>query len=324
MKKDLLSLFDLDQEEIFELLSLTDTLRSTRRHQPMLGKTAALLFQKPSLRTRVSFEVGVSQLGGSSIFMGNEGVGLGVRESVSDVAQVLSGYVDVIIARLFDHSLIEELAASSSIPVINALTDLSHPCQILADLYTIQQHGKLTPNLKVAFIGDGNNVANSWIELAGIIPMHFMLAHPEGYGPDAAILAKSQAAGISTIELVNDPKLASENADVLYTDVWMSMGQEHEGSERKAIFKEFQINQQLLEVSHDDSLVMHCLPAHRGEEISEQALAGKHSVIFEQAENRLHVQKAILAKLVGHLSARPTYQPVEWQAGVDDRVGVEV
>ncbi len=320
MKKDLLSLFDLDQEELFELLSLTDTLRMTRRHQPMLGKTAALLFQKPSLRTRVSFEVGVSQLGGSSIFMGNEGVGLGVRESVSDVAQVLSGYVDVIIARLFEHSLVEELAQSANIPVINALTDLSHPCQILADIYTIQQHGKLTPDLKVAFIGDGNNVANSWIELAGIIPMHFALAHPEGYGPDRNILAKARAAGLSTIECVNDPKAAAENADVLYTDVWMSMGQETEGREREAIFKEFQINDSLLVGSVSDSLVMHCLPAHRDQEITHAAMTCKHSVIFEQAENRLHAQKAILAKLVGHLTGVPKYEPVEWQNAAHEAV----
>ena len=317
MKKDFLSLLDLNPEELTELLSLTDSLRATRSYRPMAGKTACLLFQKPSLRTRVSFEVGVAQLGGTSIFMSNEGVGLGQREAVSDVAQVLSGYTDVIIARLFEHSLIEDLAKYATVPVINALTDLSHPCQVLADIYTIQQHAKLTPKLKVAFIGDGNNVANSWLEMAAIVPMHFVLAHPDGFAPDRKILKKVRAAGISTIECVEDPFEAAENADVLYTDVWMSMGQEAEQAKRKQIFAKYQIDEALLGVAKKDALIMHCLPAHRGEEITDDVLTGKHSVVFEQAENRLHVQKAVLANLVGGIGSSAVYQPTEWSIGVE-------
>jgi ornithine carbamoyltransferase len=321
MKKDFLSLLDLDSDELLELLSLTDSLRMSKHFRPLEGKTACLLFQKPSLRTQVSFQVGVAQLGGTSIFLSNDTVGVGKREKMSDIAQVLSGYADVVIARLFEHSLIEELAQNATIPVINALTDLSHPCQILADVYTMQQHKKLFPGVKVAFIGDGNNVANSWIEMAALTPMHFVLAHPKGFGPDKNIVREAESRGLSTIEFVEDPFEAANKADVLYTDVWMSMGQEDEAANRKKVFAKYQINDELISVAKKDAIVMHCLPAHRGEEITESALTGKHSVVFEQAENRLHAQKAVLAKLVGGTrlasAALPLFEPVEWSAGMN-------
>jgi ornithine carbamoyltransferase len=274
-----------------------------------------LLFQKPSLRTRVSFEVGVSQLGGTSLYLSNEGIGLGERESVADVARVLSSYSNCIVARLFDHNVLLGLAEHSSVPVINALTDRSHPCQILADLYTIRQHGKLTPGLKIAFVGDGNNVAHSWLEMAAIYPMHLAIAAPTGYHPDPKILAYALERGISTIEILDDPRIAADSADVLYTDVWTSMGQESEQAARLQAFKPYQVNRGLLQLAHPNALVMHCLPAHRGEEITSDAMDSVHSVVFDQAENRLHIQKAILTTLLAEGSAN--INPIEQFSGIN-------
>jgi ornithine carbamoyltransferase len=257
-----------------------------------------MIFQKPSLRTRVSFEVGVVQLGGHPVFLSNESVGIGQREPARDIARLLSRYNDLIIARLFEHSLLTDLAEYSTIPVINALTDLSHPCQILADIYTLRQHGKLKKGLKIAFIGDGNNVVNSWLEASSLYPMHFVLAAPKGYEPDKTILNRARKAGISKIEIIQDPAAAAKNADMLYTDVWTSMGQEAESAKRMKAFKGYQVNKKLLSLAKPDCVVMHCLPAHRGEEVDNVVLDGKQSVIFDQAENRLHVQKAIMTKLI--------------------------
>jgi ornithine carbamoyltransferase len=297
-KPDFLDFSNVTKQDLEDLFHLADMLKVTPDYQPLKGKTAVLLFQKPSLRTRVSFEVGIAQLGGTSIYLANEGVGLGVRESSHDVAKVLSGYADCVIARLFDHNVIEDLAKHASIPVVNALTDLSHPCQILADMYTIRQHNKLRPGMKVAFIGDGNNVVNSWLEMAAIYPMHFVLACPKGYGPNPVLLQKAIDAGISTVEVMEDPLVAADSADVLYSDVWTSMGQEEEMVERKRLFAAYQINKGLLQLANADALVMHCLPAHRGEEITDDAMIGANSVIFDQAENRLHAQKALLVTLL--------------------------
>jgi ornithine carbamoyltransferase len=296
-KQDLLDLTVMSKQDVEDLMHLADVLKVTDA-KPLAGKHVTLLFQKPSLRTRVSFEVGVAQLGGTSLYLSNEGVGLGEREAVSDVARVLSSYSDCIVARLFEHDLLLGLAKYASVPVVNALTDASHPCQILADMYTIRQHGKLRPGMKVAFIGDGNNVAASWIEMAAVYPMHLSIACPSGYAPDAALLARAQAAGISTIEVVDDPRIAADSADAIYTDVWTSMGQEAESIARKAAFKNFQINSDLLKLAHPNALVMHCLPAHRGEEITADAMDSVNSVVFDQAENRLHIQKAVLVTLL--------------------------
>jgi ornithine carbamoyltransferase len=279
-------------------MHLTDVLKHSDE-KPLAGKHVTLLFQKPSLRTRVSFEVAVSQLGGTSLYLPNDGVGIGERESVADVARVLSSYSNCIVARLFDHEMLLGLAKNSSVPVINALTDRSHPCQILADLYTIRQHGKLVPGLKIAFIGDGNNVAHSWIEMAAIYPMHLAIAAPNGYHPDKDIMDYANSSGISTIEILDHPEIAADSADVIYTDVWTSMGQEAEQAERMKVFKPYQVNKKLLQLAHPNALIMHCLPAHRGEEITTEAMESRNSVVFEQAENRLHVQKAILATLLG-------------------------
>lgn len=269
--------------------------------KPLSGKTVAMIFQKPSLRTRVSFEVGVVQLGGHAIFLTDEGVGLGVRESAADVANVVSRFNDAIVARVFSHQLLLDLAKHATIPVINALSDLSHPCQIMADLYTIRQHNKLRDHVKIAYVGDGNNVVNSWLELASIIPIHLTLAIPFGYEPNKIIFDKAIKAKVSKIEIIRDPKNAVNKADVIYTDTWMSMGKEKEKTKRIFDFWEYQVNASLLRHATKDVIVMHCLPAHRGEEITSEALDGKQSVVNDQAENRLHIQKAIMAKLIGKM-----------------------
>jgi ornithine carbamoyltransferase len=296
-KYDLLDLTVMTKQDVEDLMHLTDVLKHSDA-KPLTGKHVTLLFQKQSLRTRVSFEVGVAQLGGTSLYLSNEGVGLGEREPVADIARVLSSYSDCIVARLFDHNILLKLAEHSSVPVINALTDRSHPCQILADLYTVRQHGKLVPGMKVAFVGDGNNVAHSWLEMAAIYPMHLAIAAPRGYHPDSAILDYAMGTGISTIEILDDPRIAADSADVIYTDVWTSMGQEAEQKERLKAFKAYQVNGELLRLAHPNALVMHCLPAHRGEEITNDAMESAHSVVFDQAENRLHIQKAILTTLL--------------------------
>ncbi|MDE3056569.1 MAG: ornithine carbamoyltransferase [Bacteroidota bacterium] len=302
MKKDFISLNDITTKELFELFDLADTLRSSSARQPLAGKTVALIFQKPSLRTRVSFEVGVHQLGGHPVVLSQEGIGVGTREKASDIAQLLSRYNNAIVARLYDHKILVELAQHSTVPVINALTDLSHPCQILADVYTLRQHKILRDGIKIAFIGDGNNVVNSWLEMSKLIPMHFVLAAPIGYEPNTEILKSAQNNGASTVEIVRSPEDAARNADVLYTDVWISMGQENEREKRMKDFAGFQINGKLLTLAQPNAVVMHCLPAHREEEITADVLEGTRSIVLDEAENRLHIQKAILAKLIGNNS----------------------
>jgi ornithine carbamoyltransferase len=296
-KNDFLDFSGLTKYGLYELFHLADKLKKEPEFRPLTGKSIALIFQKPSLRTRISFEVGITQLGGVPIVLNNETIGLGTRESSYDVAKVLSRYNDAIVARVFEHSLLEELAAHGTVPVVNALSDLLHPCQILADAYTLYEHNIFRPGMKVVFVGDGNNVANSWIELAGIFPMHFVLAAPKGFEPDPVILHHAIAAGISTIEIIHDPIKAAKGANVLYTDVWVSMGQEEEQSKRRAAFKGFTIGEEFLQHASPDCVIMHCLPAHRGEEITNEAIIGSQSVIFDQAENRLHIQKALLCSL---------------------------
>lgn len=288
----------LDAKTLEMLFELADDLRTSRVKQPLKGKTVAMIFQKPSLRTRVSFETGIAQLGGTAVVLGNETIGMGTRESVRDISKVLSRYGDCVIARLFGHDVIEELAQHSDVPVVNALTDLLHPCQVMADMYTIRQYGKLKPGMKVTFIGDGNNLANSWLEMAAVFPMHLVISCPKGYEPDSALLQKAIDAKISSIEVIEDPLVAADSADVLYTDVWTSMGQEEESAIRKQVFAPYQINKKLRALAEKDALVMHCLPAHPGEEITQDVFDSHQSIIFDQAENRLHMQKAILAWLL--------------------------
>ena len=306
-KRDFLGFSPLDGPKIIELFDYSLFIKKKRLESrsdhgflPLRNKTVAMIFSKPSLRTRVSFELGIHELGGYAINLDGKAIGLGSRESVEDVAKLLSRYNDAIIARLHEHSIIEGIAEHASIPVINALTDLSHPCQVLADAFTLYEKSLWNKRTKVVFVGDGNNVANSWIELAGLLPFHFVLACPEGYTPDKGVLEAARAKGISRIEIMHDPREAARDADVLYTDVWTSMGQEEEKEERLRIFSPFQLNSALLREAKATAVVMHCMPAHRGEEISAEVMDGPHSIILDEAENRLHVQKALLVKLLNH------------------------
>uniref|UniRef100_Q3ASI4 Ornithine carbamoyltransferase n=1 Tax=Chlorobium chlorochromatii (strain CaD3) TaxID=340177 RepID=Q3ASI4_CHLCH len=304
-KRDFLGFASLDANKVIELFDYSLYIKQARKNhnldfKPLLNKTVAMIFSKPSLRTRVSFELGIHELGGYAITLDGQSIGLGSREAVGDIAQLLSRYNDAIVARLHEHAVIEGLAEHATIPVVNALTDLSHPCQILADAFTLYEKSLWHDGIKVVFVGDGNNVANSWIELAGLLPFHFVLACPEGYMPNHQLLEAARSKGISRIEVIHDPREAVTNADVLYTDVWTSMGQEQERAERLRVFKPFQINAELMALAKPSAVVMHCMPAHRGEEISAEVMDGKQSIILDEAENRLHVQKALLVKLLNH------------------------
>lgn len=304
--KHLISLADLAAEDIREILRVAGGLKAEVKagHQrPLLaGKVLALLFQKPSLRTRVSFDVGMGQLGGRAIYLSPDEVGLGQRESVPDVARVLSRYVDAIAARTFAHHDVETLAACSSVPVINALSDYSHPCQALADFLTIQEKLGRLAGVKLAYVGDCNNIANSLLFGGSKLGVHVAIAAPPGYQCDPAVLDRareSARASGSQITLTTSPAEAARGADVVYTDVWTSMGQEAETERRRIAFQGYQVNRELLALASPDAIVMHDLPAHRGEEITDEVLDGPRSVVFDQAENRLHAQKAVLALLLG-------------------------
>jgi ornithine carbamoyltransferase len=302
MKRDFLHVSDFSTQEIQELFDLTKRLKAYvkegKEYTPLKGKTMAMIFAKPSARTRISFETGMTQLGGHAIYLGPNDIGIGQREAIKDIARVIARYDDIIMARLFDHAHILELAAYAPVPVINGLTDYNHPCQIMADIFTVLEHRGHLQDLKVAFIGDGNNVANSWLELALRLPLQFAIACPEGYEPDANLVQKVKASGLSSVEIVHDPLAAARDADVLYTDVWASMGQEAEKERRLKDFAGFQINGELIKVAKPNVYVMHCLPAHRGEEITDEAIESHHSIVFDVAENRMHVQKAIIHKLL--------------------------
>jgi len=301
LSKHFLAISDFSKGEILEIFDLTEDLKSKQKndepHKLLEGKTLAMIFAKPSARTRVSFEVGMFQLGGHALYLGPNDIQIGQRESVGDISQVLSRYVDIIMARLFGHEDILELAKHATVPIVNGLTDLLHPCQIMADLFTIYEKKGRRDNLKIAYLGDGNNVTNSWINIASKIPMTLSLAIPEGYDPDDEILKSAMQSGISEIQIFRSPAEAVQNADVIYTDVWASMGQEAEAETRKIAFRNFQVNADLLKSAAADCLVMHCLPAHRGDEITNEVMDGPHSIVFDEAENRLHVQKAIMVKL---------------------------
>lgn len=305
MKRDLISIRDFTRGEIEGLFSLATDLKSRLKrgkpHPRLSGKTLALIFEKPSLRTRVSFEVAMTQLGGHAIYLAPGDIRLGARETVEDGARNLSRWVDGIVARTFEHAMVERLAQYATVPVINGLTDLLHPCQVLCDLFTLhEKRGKLK-GLKVAFIGDGNNVCNSWLHGAAKMGIHLIVACPKGYEPHREVLSKARAdseATYAVLEITHDPIQAAKDADVLYADVWTSMGHEEQRAKRMRDFQSFQVNRKLVELAQKDVLVMHCLPAHRGEEITDEVMDGPHSIILDQAENRLHLQKAILVKLL--------------------------
>jgi ornithine carbamoyltransferase len=302
VKKDFLSIADLTLSDIQDLFATAASLKAKFRnkeiYQPLKGKTMAMIFQKPSARTRISFETGMFWLGGHAIYLAPNDVGIGSRETPADIARVLSRYNNCIMARLFGHELIVELAKHASIPVINGLTDLLHPCQILADAFTILEHRKKLEGIRVAYIGDGNNVTNSWLNFASIFPIELSLGIPGNYMPDPTILKNAKDKAGNRLKVTHDPKEAVANCDVIYTDVWASMGKEDESIKRKIVFKNYQVNDDLVKLAKPDVLVMHCLPAHRGEEITDSVLEGPHSIVFDEAENRLHVQNAILVKLL--------------------------
>ena len=302
MKKDLLSFAGMqpaDFEEIWQRTArLKKMLKEGRKHASLEGKTLGMIFDKSSTRTRISFEVGMYQLGGIALFLNSRDTQIGRGETLADSARMMSCYLDGIMIRTFAQESVEELARYATIPVINGLTDLLHPCQILADLFTIQEKKGSYEGVRVAYIGDGNNVANSWIEAATHLPFELALACPEGYDPDSRLMKESQKDGRDRVRLCRDPFEAAAGADVLYTDVWTSMGQEAESQERKKIFANYQINGKLLGVAKKDAIVMHCLPAHRGEEITAEVIDGPQSVVIDEAENRLHAQKAVLEILL--------------------------
>ncbi|HWR40804.1 MAG TPA: ornithine carbamoyltransferase [Patescibacteria group bacterium] len=304
--KDLLSIHDLSVAEVHEILDLARILKEKQRrgeqHHLLAGKTLGMIFQKSSTRTRVSFEVGMWQLGGSALFLSSNDLQIGRGEPVKDTARVLSRYVDGIMIRTFSHLEVEELAEYASIPIINGLTDLLHPCQALADIFTAIEYKGDLKGRKLAYIGDGNNMVNSLLHICAKMGMDISVATPAGYAPDATIVEEAVADAAQTgskITFVNDPYAAVQGADVLYTDVWASMGKEGEQAIRKVAFAGFQINQSLVSAAKSDCIVLHCLPAHRGEEITDDVMEGPHSVVFDEAENRLHVQKAIMALLIG-------------------------
>jgi ornithine carbamoyltransferase len=302
MKKDFLAITDLTKDEIWEIFDLAKELKSKTKEgifdvDLLENKVIGLIFTKPSLRTRISFEVGIRQLGGDALYITNDQIKLGVRESIYDAAKVLSRFLDGIMIRTFDHSDVEQLAEHAEFPVINGLTDLLHPCQVMADLFTVLEHRGNLDDLKVVFVGDGNNVCNSWLNAASRLPMHFVLACPRGYEPNAEIVKNAVDAGVSQIEILHDAKLAVKNADVIYADTFVSMGQEEEKQKRLREFQAFQVNEELLSYAKDTVLFEHCLPAYRGIEVTDAVMDGKHSVVFDEAENRMHAQKAIIYKL---------------------------
>lgn len=304
MKKDLLAISDLTTQEIREILDLTaDVKRGKSKYADALkGRSIGLIFQKPSNRTRVSFEIGMVQLGGYAIYLGPNEIDMGGRESVKDVASVLSRYLDAIVARTYKHEDIKELASFATVPVINGLSNLAHPCQALSDIFTINERIGTFKGITLAYIGDGNNVLNSLMSASAKVGLDIKIATPKGYGPDKKIvvLAKtfSEESG-SKIEYSDDPRLAAEGADVIYTDVWVSMGQEKEYKKRQKAFKGFQVNDKIMKLAKKDCLVMHCLPAHRGQEITDSVIDSASSVVYDQAENRMHAEKAILLMLLG-------------------------
>jgi len=302
LKKDFLSVYDLTRRDFDRIFSHAATLKAMLKdgiiYQPLAGKTLGMIFDKSSTRTRLSFEAGMYQLGGLAIYLNSRDTQLGRGETIADTARIVSRYLDAVMIRTFAQESVEEFARHATIPIINGLTDLMHPCQIVSDLFTIVERKGTYEGLKIAYVGDGNNMANSWIDAAAKLPFKLTLACPKGYDPDARILERGRKKAPKGVSLFRDPVQAVKNADVVYTDVWASMGQESEQEARAKVFEGYQVNRKLMQHAKPDAIVMHCLPAHRGEEISAEILDGPRSVVWDEAENRLHVQKAILEILL--------------------------
>jgi ornithine carbamoyltransferase len=303
VKRDFLHVTDFSTDEIqatFDLAKEVKTRFARREdYKPFKDHSMAMIFAKPSARTRISFETGFFRLGGHALYLGPSDISIGKREAVKDIARVVARYNDVIMARLFDHAHVLELAEYAPVPVVNGLTDYNHPCQIMADMFTIREHRGHLDDLKVVYVGDGNNIVHSWLRLARRLPFHFVCACPRDYQPDAQTVADTRQAGLSQVEISHDPVAAVKDADIVYTDVWASMGKKDEAEERKARFQGFQVNEALMAATGKDSLFMHCLPAERGVETTESVMESKASIVFDEAENRMHVQNAILLKICG-------------------------
>ena len=301
MKRDFLHITDFTTEEIWETLELArwikNKFRSGEEFHPFRNRTLAMLFAKPSARTRVSFETGFYRMGGHALFLGPNDIGIGKRESIGDIARVLSRYNDMIMARLFDHQHMLELANNADVPVVNGLTDFNHPCQIMADILTVLEHRKNLDDLKITYVGDGNNIVHSWLSLAMRIPFQFTIACPENYSPDEEMVETAQKVNLSEIDVSHDPFMAVKDADVIYTDVWASMGQKEEAEKRRRDFAGFQVNKKLMAATGKQTLFMHCLPAERGIEVTDEVCDADYSIIFDEAENRMFAQNAIMLKI---------------------------
>ena len=306
MAKHFLHISDYNTDQIWEILHLSKELK-TKFHnkenfKPFRDRSLAMIFAKPSARTRVSFETGFEWMGGHALFLGPNDIGIGKREAIKDISRLFSRYNDVIMARLFDHQHIIELAEYSDIPVINGLTDYNHPCQIICDILTIWEHKGSLDNLKICYMGDGNNIVHSWLQLASRLPMDFVCCGPEGFEPDLDTVKMVEDSGLSSFQLSHDPISAVRDADVIYTDVWASMGQKEEATEREKVFAPYQVNKDLINNTGKDTLFMHCLPAERGREVTDEVMESKNSIVFDQAENRMHAQNAIMVYLTNNLS----------------------
>ena len=305
MAKHFLHISDYSTDQIWEILHLSKELK-TKFHnkenfKPFRDRSLAMIFAKPSARTRVSFETGFEWMGGHALFLGPNDIGIGKREAIKDISRLFSRYNDVIMARLFDHQHIIELAEYSDIPVINGLTDYNHPCQIICDILTIWEHKGSLDNLKICYMGDGNNIVHSWLQLASRLPMDFVCCGPEGFEPDLDTVKMVEDSASSLFQLSHDPISAVRDADVIYTDVWASMGQKEEATEREKVFAPYQVNKDLINNTGKETLFMHCLPAERGREVTDEVMESKNSIVFDQAENRMHAQNAIMVYLTNNL-----------------------
>tara|TARA_Y100001947_G_scaffold26558_1_gene20032 strand:+ start:825 stop:1736 length:912 start_codon:yes stop_codon:yes gene_type:complete len=301
MAKHFLHISDYSNDELWEILHLAKEVKTKfhnrEEYKPFKDQSLAMIFAKPSARTRVSFETGFEWLGGHALFLGPSDIEIGKREAIKDISRLFSRYNDLIMARLFDHTHILELAEYADVPVINGLTDYNHPCQIMADFMTVWEHRGTLDNLKITYMGDGNNIVHSWLQLASKFPMHFVCCCPSGYEPDAKTIKMVENSGISSYELCHEPRSAVKNADVVYTDVWASMGQKEKTEEREKIFADYQVNEALMESTGKDTFFMHCLPAERDREVTDGVMEADYSIVFDEAENRMHAQNAIMVYL---------------------------
>ena len=302
MNKDFLHVDDYDLDKLNEILDKAKWIKNSFKngldYAPFKNKTMSMIFAKPSARTRISFETGFYRLGGHALYLGPNDIGIGKRESVADIARVLSRFNDMIMARLFDHNHVLELAEHASVPVVNGLTDFNHPCQIMADIFTISEKFDSLDGITISYVGDGNNIVHSWLELASILPINFNIVCPENFLPDMDLVEKTKNKNISSIKIFHDPHDGVLDSDVIYTDVWASMGQKEEAENRRKIFAPFQVNDALMNASGKDTMFMHCLPAERGVEVTDSVCDSSNSVIFDQAENRMHAQNAIMLDLM--------------------------